>query len=209
MTGVQTCAFRSRTRVFAHPRPRRGRVLAALILAAAIAVVATVVVLATQSSGKSPTTTPPQSAAMRTFVDRIENVLAQSRAGRRDIAAALTNGFNCSISRAEAAARVNSVADNRQSVLSQLSGVQGPTTQADDVVTRLLAALQKSIEADRHYHDGFVADAKAGCPLPTNASFRSAAQFDAEATTAKERFVAAFNPIADRFERRTWSATEF
>src|SRR5206468_9186631 len=95
-------------------------------------------------------------------------------------------GFNCSISRAEAAARVNSVADNRQSVLSQLSGVQGPTTQADDVVTRLLAALQKSIEADRHYHDGFVADAKAGCPLPTNASFRSAAQFDAEATTAKE-----------------------
>jgi serine/threonine protein kinase len=200
--------FEAETRHLVRQRSRRGLVAAA-ILAAAIALVAAVVVLATRSSGHSPKSTPPQSAAMRTFVDRIDHVLGQSQAGRHDIADALTKGFNCSISRTEAAALVASVAENRQSILLQLGNLRTPTTQADDVVARLQAALQQSIEADRHYHDGFVADKKARCPLPTNASFRSAAQFDNAATAAKERFVAAFNPLAQRFDRRTWSATDF
>jgi len=38
--------------------------------------------------------------------------------------------------------------------------------------------------------------------------FRLAATSNAEATTAKKRFVRAFNPLADQFGRRTWSAGE-
>jgi serine/threonine protein kinase len=197
------------TVALARPR-RRGRVLAAAILVAALAAaVAVIAVLATRSSSDgAPSTGKPATAKLRTFVDRIENVLGQSTEGRRDVAAALTAGFSCSISRRDAARRIASAASNRQSILGQLGNLQAPTPQTDDAVTLLQAALQNSIEADRHYHDGFVADAQARCPLPPNSSFKGAAKFDARATAAKKRFVSAFNPLAERFHRRTWSAGE-
>ena len=196
------------TVALARPR-RRGRVLAAAILVAALAgAVAVIAVLATRGSDGQPSTGNPATAKLRTFVDRIENVLGQSTEGRRDIAAALTAGFSCSISRRDAARRITSAATNRQSILGQLGNLEAPTPQADDAVTLLQAALQNSIEADRHYHDGFVADAQAGCPLPPNSSFKGAAKFDKRATAAKKRFVSAFNPLAKRFHRRTWSAGE-
>jgi hypothetical protein len=66
--------------------------------------------------------------------------------------------------------------------------------------------LQHSIEADRLYRGGFIADEQADCPLPPNESFKRAASFDARATDAKKRFVSAFNPLAKRFHRPTWSA---
>jgi len=177
--------------------------LAAVILVVALGVTA-VAVLATRGSHNSP----PASAKLRTFVDRIENVLQQSADGRHEIAAALAAGFNCSVSPHEAGQRIASVADNRQSILEQLGTLQTPTPQADDVVTVLQQALQQSIEADRHYRDGFFAVQATRCPLPTNSSFRLAAQSDARATTAKKQFVAAFDPLAARFGRRTWSEAE-
>ena len=103
------------------------------------------------------------------------------------------------------------MADNRQSILQQLGSLQAPTGQADDVVTLLQQALQHSIEADRHYRDGFfsIAQANVGCPVPPTASFRLAAQSNTRATSAKKRFVSIFNPLAGRFNRRTWSASGF
>ena len=115
-------------------------------------------------------------AKLRTFVDRIENVLEQSAGGRQEIAAALPAGLNCSISAREAGQRIASVADNRQSILDQLGNLQAPTPQADDVVTLLQRALQQSIEVDRHYRDGFFTVApNTGCPLPSNPNFVLAA----------------------------------
>ena len=82
---------------------------------------------------------------------------------------------------------------------------------ADDAVTFLQQALQQSIEADRHYRDAFfeAAQSGGGCPPPQNASFRLAARSNAGATSAKRRFVAAFNPLASRFGRRTWTPADF
>ena len=102
------------------------------------------------------------------------------------------------------------MADNRQSLLGQLGSLQTPTQQADDVVTLLQRALQQSIEADRHYRDGFftAAESTTTCPLPSNRDFTLAAESDAQATAAKTRLTAAFNPLARRFQRRTWSPTE-
>ncbi len=99
---------------------------------------------------------------------------------------------------------------NRQSILEQLGTLRTPTQQADDIVTLLQRALQQSIEADRHYRDGFFTAVrpKTGCQLPSNPSFELAAKSDAQATAAKERFVAAFSPLAERLYRRTWSADE-
>jgi serine/threonine-protein kinase len=169
-------------------------------------VVAGAVVAAVVATGGS---NGDSDSKLRPFVARIENVLEQSAAGRGEIASALAGGLNCSIPPRKAGQRIASVADNRQSVLLQLGNLPAPTQQADEVVTRLQRALQQSIEADRHYRDGFFAlGPRTACPLPRNRDFALARRSDARATTAKERFVAAFDPLAARFHSRTWSAAE-
>lgn len=188
----------------------RRSILVAAVIVAALAVVAAVV-LGTRGSENGSGTTNAAAAKERTFVDRVENVLQQAASGRQEIRVALTAGLNCSISPHEAGQRIASVADNRQSILGQLGNFQTPTQQAADAVTFLQQALQQSIEADRHYRDGFfsIAQANVGCPVPPTASFRLAAQSNTRATSAKKRFVSIFNPLAGRFNRRTWSASGF
>jgi serine/threonine-protein kinase len=177
--------------------------LAALIAAAVIGGAATAAVVATGRSNGD------EGSKLRPFVARIENILEQSAAGRGEIASALAGGLNCSISPREAGQRIGSVTDNRQSVLVQLGNLQTPTQQADEVVTRLQRALQQSIEADRHYRDGFFAlGPTTACPIPRNRDFALAGRSDARASAAKRQFVAAFDPLAARFHSRTWTAGE-
>ncbi|HYZ19290.1 MAG TPA: serine/threonine-protein kinase [Gaiellaceae bacterium] len=189
------------------PRPRRltrRRVLWAAVGLLLIALAATVAaIVATRGSGGQSA----GDARLRPFVDRIENVLAQSAEGRREIAVALTGGLRCTIPSRVAGGRIESVADNRQSILQQLGSMAAPTGEADEVLTLLQQALQRSIEADRHYRDGF-AEAGTRCAKSTDPSFRLAGRLDAQATAAKRRFVAAFDPLAARFHRRAWTAEE-
>jgi DNA-binding winged helix-turn-helix (wHTH) protein len=189
---------------------RRRLLVLALAALIALAVALAVVAVAARNHEGGSTTQAPTDAGIGTFVDRIQNVLEQSAAGRREIRAALSGGFGCTISPDEAARRVSSVADNRQSILQQLGSLQAPTPETDEIVTLLQRALQQSIEADRHYRDGFL-EVQAGtrCPLPRNAGFDLAAKSDKLATVAKKRFVAAFNPIAREADRPTWSAGGF
>jgi serine/threonine-protein kinase len=179
--------------------PRRG-LIAVGILAALLALAAATIFEARDRGSDTK---------LRAFVDRVENVLEQSAAGRAEISTALTAGLNCSIAPREAGQRIASVADNRQSILNQLGTLQTPNQEADQAVTLLQRALQQSIEADRHYRDGFFSVTRPGCPLPRNSSFELASKSDAQATAAKRRFVAAFDPLAERFDRRVWSASEF
>ena len=191
-------------------RPRRIRRRSRSLIAAAILVVALAAAGAAVVATYGGSSTA-NDAKLRTFVDRIENVLRQSAEGRNEIAGALADGFSCSVSPREAGQRIAGVADNRQSILQQLGTLQTPTQQADDVVTLLQHALQQSIEADFHYRDGFftVTVPESGCPLPPNPSFTLARASDARATAAKKRFVAAFDPLARRFHGQVWSAGEF
>jgi DNA-binding winged helix-turn-helix (wHTH) protein len=183
---------------------RRGLALmGGLVVVAAVAAAAAL--LATRGSS-----TKPSAAKLGAFVDRIENVLVQSAQGRQEIAAALAGGRHCTIPPRVAGRRIQSVGDNRQSILQQLGSLSAPTQEADNVVTLLQQALQNSIEADRHYRDGFFSvGPKARCPLPRNEGFTLAAKSDARATLAKGHLVAAFDPLAARFHRRTWSAGGF
>jgi hypothetical protein len=187
-----------------RPRSLRTWAIGAALLAAVL--VAAAVVLVTRGSTSSGGTDVP----LRTFVDRVENVLEQSASGRSEIASALQAGFACSISHDEAGRRVASVADNRESILVQIGTLPAPTPQADAILTLLQRALQESIEADRHYRDGFLGlPANAPCPLARTGAFALAAKSDARATRAKTRFVEAFDPLATQFGRRTWTATAF
>jgi predicted Ser/Thr protein kinase len=193
---------------------QRARVTGRRVWAIAVAVVTAALVAAaaasllTRGGNGASSTTGPEVAKLQTFVDRVENVLEQSAAGRREIATALSGGFDCSLAPQHVARRIASVADNRQSILQQLATIGGPTAQADRVVTLLQQALQQSIEADRHYRDGFLATEAGRCPPPPNEDFRLARESDGRATAAKRRFAAAFGPLAKRFHRRAWSAAE-
>lgn len=192
---------------YTAPR-RRGRLVAVGILVA-LGALAAAIVIATRGNGSGHA--EANTATLRTFVDRVENVLQQAQEGRREIGAALAAGFNCSISPHEAGQRIASVADNRQSILGQLGIFATPTQPTNDAVTFLQQALQQSIEADRHYRDAFFEAAQSGaaCPPPRNASFKLAASSDARATSAKKHFVAVFNPLASRFGRQTWAPSDF
>jgi serine/threonine-protein kinase len=197
------------------PAPRPTRVEATQVvprrrrrwawIAAAVALLALgatgAAVWATQDSGSTST------SELRPFVDRVENMLTQSAAGRREISRAIDQGLGCKISNAEAARRIDSVADNRQSILQQLGSLTAPTPATDRMLTLLQQGLQHSIEADRHYRDGFLSTAK--CPLPKNPSFDLALAADRRATTAKELFVARFDPLATSLRQRAWTAGEF
>ena len=184
---------------------RKGRrrwawAVAVVVLLAVAAAAAAIWATRDSSSGDKATD-------LRPFVDRIENVLTQSAAGRREIAAAINAGRACEISNAQAAQQISSVAVNRQSVLQQLASFSGPTPATDRMVTLLQQALQNSIEADRHYRDGFLTSNQ--CPLPANQSFDLAQASDQRATTAKELFVAQFQPLASRLHERVWTAGQF
>jgi hypothetical protein len=180
-----------------------GAVVAAVLVAAILAVVAT-----TGSDGTSGT--DAQAVEIRTFLDRMENVLDQSAAGRREIRDALSSGLDCSIPPSEAARRIASVADNRQSILGQLGALPTPTLESPKLVTLLQRALQESIEADRHYRDGFLALGDAAtCPLPGNRDFDLAAEVDQRATAAKVRFAKAFNRLARQYGKPTWPPSGF
>jgi DNA-binding winged helix-turn-helix (wHTH) protein len=193
------------------PRTRTRPRTAAIALGALVALggIAAAIVLATGGNGSDHA--QASATPLRTFVDRVENALEQAQGGRREIAAALTAAFNCSISPHEAGQRIASVADNRQSILGQLGNFSTPTQRAADAVTFLQRALQQSIEADRHYRDAFYEDAQSGgkCPSTKNASFRLAAASNARATAAKRQFVSTFDPLASSFGRRTWTPADF
>ena len=97
---------------------------------------------------------------------------------------------------------------NRQSLLRQLAGLRAPTQQAANALALLRQGLRHSVEADIRYRDGFYALGASGCPLPPNRNFALARESDTRASAAKRQFVAAYNPLARRVGRRTWSANE-
>jgi serine/threonine-protein kinase len=178
-------------------------VLAALAAAGGIAggVIAT--------SGGGSERPAKRALSLPAFVDRVETALERSSSTRRAVGAAISDGLACRLTPHEAGKRISEALADRRRTLSALRAINPPARGARSL-TLLEQALQRSIEADAHYRDGFAAlPAGADCPLPGNAGFRLASAADKRATVAKERFVEAFDPLATALGGRTWSAGEF
>jgi len=141
------------------------------------------------------------------FVDRIENLLAQSASGRKQLGKALGSAYACTAAPTDVAQEVRSVATNRQSILDQLGNLRTQTAQENNIVSLLQNALTHSIESDRHYGDWL--SSQTSCPLVTTQDQTAAQQSDKLANAAKNAFAGAFNSLARRFHKRTWSAGEF
>jgi DNA-binding SARP family transcriptional activator len=193
----------------ATQRRRRGWLLVAAVLVVLAAAGVTAALLARDGSSKSGT--PPASTRastdLRSFVFTLENFLQQSHEGRAEATRVLAGALDCSISPQVAAAQLDSVQENRQSLLEQLAALRVPD---DDAALRVADLLQQSIHAsisaDWIYRDWLRAHTSCVRGSKPPAKARRA---DARATAVKTRFLAAFNPLAAKYGRRTWRADEF
>ena len=101
--------------------------------------------------GGTQTTTASTSAnpQLRSFVFTVENFLQQSREGRVEVTRVLRGAFDCSLTPDVAAAQLDSVQENRQSLLEQLAALQVPDDRpAQGAADLLQKAVHASIAAD-------------------------------------------------------------
>lgn len=179
-------------------------VLAALVLAVVAAVIAAIAL-----TGGSSGTNTSSSGELRSFVDKLENFLGQSQSGRLDVAAAVGGAFNCKLTPQVALARLNRVQRNRQSLLQQAAALAVPNTEeALNASDLLQKSVHASFTADGHYSD-WLAGRKHCGPPDASPDLKAARAADKTATRTKQRFVAAFNPLASRLHERVWSPGEF
>lgn len=192
---------------YADPTPPRSRLRWTLAAVAAIALLAGVV--AALAFGRGRGSSADSATDLRTFVFRVENLLVQSRAGRLEVSAAIRGVERCRLGPRVAIDRLNRVQRNRQSLLQQVAALAVPSHAAAERSADLFQkAEQRSIAADWHYRDWLAKRTSCG-PPKRNPDLRAAWAADESATQAKSQFVAAFNPLARRFQRRSWQATEF
>ena len=186
--------------------PRRARrtwlaALAAAVLVAAGAIAA--VVLGGGSAAPASQQQPTPTAGLRPFVAKLENFLAQSQAGRAEIGRIARLADSCKLSPRQALSRLGLVERNRQSLLEQTAALSVPDDEKAVLASdRFQKAIQASIASDWLYRRWLGGGGRcASGPAPTAG--------DTRATTAKQEFVAVFNPLARRYSQRTWQPFEF
>jgi DNA-binding SARP family transcriptional activator len=200
-------ARRSGPAPYADPTLPRSRLRWTLAAVAAIALLAGVV--AALAFGPGGGSSADSATDLRTFVFRVENLLVQSRAGRREVSGAIRGVERCRLGPRVAIGRLNRVQRNRQSLLQQVAALAVPSPAAAERSADLFQkAEQRSIAADWHYRDWLAKRTTCG-PPERSPDLHAAWAADKSATHAKNQFVAAFNPLARRFHRRSWQATEF
>jgi DNA-binding SARP family transcriptional activator len=187
--------------------PRRRWPLALAAALAAIAVAVGAVVLSRGGGGDGTTTSTSTQAPLRAFVFKLENFLGESREGRQGAQQTIGAALGCALAPGRAAARLDRVQRNRQSLLQQIAALSVPDDEralrASDLLQKAVAA---SIRADGIYQDWLRTQKR--CPrrsLPP----AGAAAADARATKLKRSFLAVFNPLARRFHQPVWRDTEF
>jgi DNA-binding SARP family transcriptional activator len=189
-------------------RRRRGPwALMSLVALAALVAAGIAAALLVRDGGSNTRTTSNANPQVRSFVYKLENFLGQSHDGRVQVTRAIAGAFDCSLSPDVAAAQLDQVQRNRQSLLEQVAALHVPGSEASLHASDLFQqATHASVAADWIYRDWL--RSRDACPrggqLP--AAARAA---DARATDLKRRFLLVFDPLAERFGRKTWTANEF
>jgi DNA-binding SARP family transcriptional activator len=201
-------ARRPRPAVFAEAPRSRSRLRWALAAVGAVALLAGAVLALVFARG-GDSSADHAATDLHTFVSRVENFLVQSSEGRREVSAAVGGVVHCRLGPRAAIERLNRVQRNRQSLLQQVAALTVPgDTEAGRSADLFQQAEQRSISADWHYRDWLAKRTTCGRAEP-NPDLHAAWAADKDATRAKRQFVATFNPLARRFHRRSWKATEF
>lgn len=189
------------------PRRRPWAVYAGAVVLVAIAAV--IVVVAVDRGGGSknvPIPPGPPQPGLQSFVVKMENLISQSNDGRKAVIAIVGSAAACKLPARQALLRLAAVEQNRQSLLDQVAALTVPAGRNPLLVTqRFQRAIQLSIASDFGYRAWLRGLAAPCSPARAAATLRSVTR-DGRVAKAKAAFVAAFNPLARRFGRRTWTA---
>lgn len=168
------------------------------------------------ASATSPVTSPPASsqppgaAAMAT----LGSYLARSASVRSTIQSAIDGVRQCSESPSSGEATLQHAIDTRQGILNALptlsvSGLPNGTR----LVGTLTTTMQDSIAADKDYQSWMRDFANSGSPCGSdpgqNPHYADAVKVSGAATTAKDAFVAIWDPMAPRYGQPPYSSTGF
>jgi hypothetical protein len=144
----------------------------------------------------------------RTFVTKVDQVLSQSASGRSEIIDVINRTQQCMLAPDDASRQINSVANNRQSLLDQVAALDPPTEPLRQLQITLQEALRHSQEADRHFADwvsneaGWYFTWPVGClggDMPTDSFHDTAVSDSALASDAKARFCTSYNRWARQY----------
>jgi hypothetical protein len=154
--------------------------------------------------------TPVAAGGEKAFVFDIDKLVRESAQDRSKIVSAVnaTTG-GCTMPLDKAAAQVNEVAASRTSLLKQVQALKTPTAQTAKIKAFFASSLSNSIAAN-HSFAKWMNSLKGASPCPgstsSNADYQAASAASARASTAKAQFVQAYNPLAQKFGKQTWSA---
>jgi len=164
----------------------------------------------------SPVTSPaantqlPGAAAMAT----LGSYLVRSASVRSTIQSAIDAVRGCSESPSTGEATLQQAINTRQDILNALpalpvSGLPNGTR----LVSTLTTTMQDSIAADTDYQSWMRDFASSGSPCGSDPSqdshYAAGVNVSGAATTAKNAFVAVWDPMAPRYGQRVYSSTEF
>jgi hypothetical protein len=150
----------------------------------------------TVASPSGATGTPLSAAA---FARTVDGLLDESSAARGTVASTATALQSCRTSATHAAAVFSAAGAARSSLATRAGVVDGAATPGGaDAVAAFVAMQQASARADGALADWAHDVSAAGCrsTAPHTANWALANQYSADATAAKARFVAVWNPIA-------------
>lgn len=164
----------------------------------------------------SPVTSPsastqlPGAAAMAT----LGSYLARSASVRPTIQAAINGVQQCSESPASGEATLQHAIDTRQDILNALPALSvSGLPSGTQLVRTLTTTMQDSIAADKDYLSWMKDVASSGSPCGSDPSqdphYATAVNVSGTATTAKDAFVAIWDPMAPRYGQPVYSSTGF
>ena len=162
------------------------------------------------AANSAPATQVPGAAAMAT----LGSYLGRSASVRPTIQAAINGVQGCSESPASGEATLQRAIDTRQDILNALptlsvSGLPSGT----QLVSTLTTTMQDSIAADKDYQSWMKDFASSGSPCGSDPSqdsnYAAAVNVSGAATTAKNAFVAIWDPMAPRYGQPVYSSTGF
>lgn len=149
----------------------------------------------TQSMDEAAAVSPADTEdEMQAYLRRLQELIREARRGREKLRHAVYGFGGGSVSGHDAAAEMEEVIANRESVLNQVRGIAVPdAAAARRCRTTLMAAMQASIDADEHYLAW----------MEGHGSSASATPHDKAAGRSKARFVRQYNALAAEYGMRS------
>ena len=156
----------------------------------------------------------PDPAPGAAAVAAIGSYLARSASVLPTVRRAIDGVENCTVSPSSGEATLQQAINTRQGILNDLRTL--PVSGLPDgaqLVSTLTTAMHDSVTQDRHYQSWMVRFANAGSPCGSDPrqdpNYAAAQSLSGPTTTAKNAFLAIWNPMAAGYGQQTYSPSEF